>query len=253
MARGGTMTLKSAQEIAKMRVAGRVVAQALEAMRVSIHPGVTTAQVDAVGEAVIRKAGATPSFKGLYGFPASVCVAVNDEVVHGIPGKRTLRNGDIIKVDTGAFLDGWHGDATITVPVGEIDEESQRLVATTYDALFAGIAQCRPGKRIGDIAHAIQEYGESRGYGIVRQYVGHAIGRRIHEDPQVPNFGDPGTGTLLRKGMVLTIEPMLTIGTYETHTLADKWTVVTNDGKRAAQFEHTVAITDGDPEILTLP
>jgi len=252
MARGGTMTLKSTQEIAKMRVAGRVVAEALEAMRAFIRPGVTTAQVDAVGEAVIRKAGATPSFKGLYNFPASVCVAVNDEVVHGIPGKRTLRNGDIIKVDTGAFLNGWHGDATLTVPVGEIDEESQRLVATTYDALLAGIAQCRPGKRIGDIGHAIQQHGESRGYGIVRQYVGHAIGRRIHEEPQVPNYGDPGVGTLLRKGMVLTIEPMLTVGTYETHTLPDKWTVVTNDGKRAAQFEHTVAITDSDPEILTV-
>lgn len=235
-----------------MRVAGRVVAEALEAMRAFIRPGVTTAQVDAVGEAVIRKAGATPSFKGLYNFPASVCVAVNDEVVHGIPGKRTLRNGDIIKIDTGAFLNGWHGDATLTVPVGEIDEESQRLVATTYDALLAGIGQCRSGKRIGDIGHAIQQYGESRGYGIVRQYVGHAIGRRIHEEPQVPNYGDPGVGTLLRKGMVLTIEPMLTVGTYETHTLPDKWTVVTNDGKRAAQFEHTVAITDSDPEILTV-
>ena len=236
-----------------MRVAGRVVAQALDAMRASIHPGVTTAQVDAVGEAAIRKAGATPSFKGLYGFPASVCVAVNDEVVHGIPGKRTLRNGDIIKIDTGAFLDGWHGDATLTVPVGEIDDEAQRLVATTYDALLAGIEQCRPGKRIGDIGHAIQEYAESRGYGVVRQYVGHAIGRRIHEEPQVPNYGNPGTGTLLRTGMVLTIEPMLTVGSYETHTLPDKWTVVTNDGKRAAQFEHTVAITDDGPEILTLP
>jgi methionyl aminopeptidase len=253
MARGGTMTLKSPREIAKMRVAGRVVAQALEAMRAYIRPGVTTAQVDAVGEAVIRKAGATPSFKGLYGFPASVCVAVNEEVVHGIPGKRTLRSGDIIKIDTGAFLDGWHGDATITVPVGEIDEEARRLVDTTYDALFAGIEQCRSGKRIGDIGHAIQEYAEARGYGIVRQYVGHAIGRRIHEEPQVPNYGDPGVGTLLRPGMVLTIEPMLTVGSYETHTLPDKWTVVTNDGKRAAQFEHTVAITDGDPEILTLP
>jgi methionyl aminopeptidase len=253
MARGGAMTLKSPQEIAKMRAAGRVVAQALDTMRAAVRPGITTAQLDAIGEATIRKAGATPSFKGLYQFPASVCVAVNDEVVHGIPGRRALKNGDIIKLDTGALLDGWHGDATITVPVGEIDEESQRLVDATYGALFAGIAQCRPGKRIGDIGHAIQEYAESRGYGVVRQYVGHAIGRKIHEDPQVPNFGDPGTGTLLRKGMVLTIEPMLTVGTYETHTLPDKWTVVTNDGKRAAQFEHTVAITDSDPEILTLP
>jgi methionyl aminopeptidase len=253
MARGGTMTLKSPQEIAKMRRAGQVVARALDEMRAYVRPGVTTAQVDAVGEAAIRKAGATPSFKGLYGFPASVCVAVNDEVVHGIPGKKTLKNGDIISLDTGALLDGWHGDATITVPVGEIDEETQRLVKSTYGALLAGIDQCRSGKRVGDIGHAIQEYAESRGYGVVRQYVGHAIGRRVHEEPQVPNFGDPGTGTLLRKGMVLTIEPMLTVGTYETHTLADNWTVVTNDGKRAAQFEHTVAITDGEPEILTLP
>lgn len=247
------MTLKSPQEIAKMRAAGRVVAQALEAMRAAVRPGVTTAQLDAVGETAIRKAGAKPSFKGLYGFPGSVCVAVNEEVVHGIPGKKALKAGDIISLDTGALLDGWHGDATITVPVGEIDEETQRLVETTYGALHAGIAQCRPGKRVGDIGHAIQEYAESRGYGVVRQYVGHAIGRKIHEEPQVPNYGDPGTGTLLRAGMVLTIEPMLTIGTYETHTLADQWTVVTNDGKRAAQFEHTVAVTDGDPEILTLP
>jgi methionyl aminopeptidase len=253
MARGGTMTLKSSQEIAKMRAAGRVVAQALDAMRAAVKPGITTAQLDAIGEAFIRKAGAKPSFKGLYGFPGTVCVAVNDEVVHGIPGKKALKEGDIISLDTGALLDGWHGDATITVPVGAIDEETQRLVETTYAALLAGIDQCRSGKRIGDIGHAIQEYGESRGYGIVRQYVGHAIGRKIHEDPQVPNYGAPGTGTLLRKGMVLTIEPMLTVGTYETHTLVDKWTVVTNDGKRAAQFEHTVAITDGEPEILTLP
>jgi methionyl aminopeptidase len=253
MARGGTMTLKSSQEIAKMRAAGRVVAQALDAMRAAVKPGITTGQLDAIGEAFIRKAGAKPSFKGLYGFPGTVCVAVNEEVVHGIPGKKALKEGDIISLDTGALLDGWHGDATITVPVGAVDEETQRLVETTYAALLAGIDQCRSGKRIGDIGHAIQEYGESRGYGIVRQYVGHAIGRKIHEDPQVPNYGTPGTGTLLRKGMVLTIEPMLTVGTYETHTLPDKWTVVTNDGKRAAQFEHTVAITDGDPEILTLP
>ncbi len=251
MARGGTMTLKSTQEIAKMRAAGRVVANALEEMRAFVQPGITTAQIDAVGEAAIRRAGAIPSFKGLYDFPGSVCVAVNDQVVHGIPGKRALKAGDIISLDTGALLDGWHGDATITVPVGEIDEETTRLVETTYGALLAGIDQCRSGGRVGDIGHAIQQYAESRGYGVVRQYVGHAIGRRVHEDPQVPNFGSPGTGTLLRNGMVLTIEPMLTIGSYETHTLPDKWTVVTNDGKRAAQFEHTVAITDGEPEILT--
>jgi methionyl aminopeptidase len=253
MARGGTMTLKSTQEIAKMRAAGRVVANALEEMRAFVRPGVTTAQIDAVGEAAIRRAGATPSFKGLYDFPGSVCVAVNDQVVHGIPGKRALKAGDIISLDTGALLDGWHSDATITVPVGEIDEETTRLVETTHGALLAGIDQCRSGRRVGDIGHAIQRYAESRGYGVVRQYVGHAIGRRVHEDPQVPNFGSPGTGTLLRKGMVLTIEPMLTIGSYETHTLPDKWTVVTNDGKRAAQFEHTVAITDGEPQILTQP
>jgi methionyl aminopeptidase len=253
MARGGGMTLKSGQEIAKMRAAGKIVAQALEAMREATRPGITTGELDRIGERFIRDAGAKPSFKGLYGFPGTVCVAVNDQVVHGIPGKRVLKAGDIISLDTGAELQGWHGDATITVPVGEIDEESERLVQTTYEALMAGIAQCRAGKRIGDIGHAIQTYAEARGYGVIRQYVGHAIGRKIHEDPQVPNYGDPGTGTLLRQGMVLTIEPMLTIGTYETHTLADNWTVVTNDGKRAAQFDHTVAITDGDPEILTLP
>jgi methionyl aminopeptidase len=246
------MTLKSPQEIAKMRAAGRIVAQALDAMRQAVRPGITTSELDRIGEQFIREAGAKPSFKGLYGFPGTVCVAVNEQVVHGIPGKRTLREGDIISLDTGAELQGWHGDATITVPVGKIDEETAQLVQVTYEALMAGIAQCRPGKRIGDIGNAIQTYGETRGYGIIRQYVGHAIGRKIHEEPQVPNFGSPGTGAMLRKGMVLTIEPMLTIGTYETHTLADQWTVVTNDGKRAAQFEHTVAITDGDPEILTL-
>ncbi len=245
------MTLKSPQEIAKMRAAGRIVAEALAAMRAYVRPGVTTEQVDAVGEEAIRSAGAKPSFKGLYTFPGSVCVAVNDEVVHGIPGKRTLKVGDIISLDTGAELGGWHGDATITVPVGEIDDEAQRLVEAAYGALLAGIDQCRPGKRIGDIGHAIQTYGESRGYGIVRQYVGHAIGRKIHEEPQVPNFGRPGSGVMLRQGMVLTIEPMLTVGSYQTRTLADAWTVVTTDGKRAAQFEHTVAITDGEPEILT--
>ncbi len=247
------MTMKSSREIAAMRAAGKVTAQALETMKAAIRPGITTAEIDAIGESFIRSAGATPSFKGLYGFPGSVCIAVNDEVVHGIPGRKKLAEGDIISLDTGAFLNGWHGDATITVPVGEISEEAQRLVQTTYEALAAGIAQCRPGNRMGDVGHAIQEYAESRGYGVVRQYVGHAVGRKLHEDPQVPNFGEPHRGVVLRRGMVLTIEPMLTIGSCETHTLEDKWTVVTDDGKWAAQFEHTVAVTDDGPEILTLP
>jgi len=253
MARGGAMTLKSPAEIEKMRAAGRLTAQALETMRAFIRPGVTTAEVDAVGAKVIREGGATAAFYGQYDFPASVCIAVNEQVVHGIPGPRKLKEGDIISLDTGAILGGWYGDATITVPVGAIASEIARLVEDTYGALGAGIAQCVPGKRIGDIGHAIQQYAEDRGYGVVRQYVGHAVGRKLHEEPQVPNYGDPGTGVLLRPGMVLTIEPMLTLGTYETHVLPDKWTVVTDDGKWAAQFEHTVAITAKGPDVLTLP
>lgn len=256
MGRGGSrsaaMTLKSPAEIEKMRAAGRVTAQALDAMRRFIHPGVTTAEVDRVGARVIRAAGAKAAFYGQYGFPASVCVAVNEQVVHGIPGPLRLSEGDIISLDTGAILGGWYGDATITVPVGEIAPEIAQLVTDTRAALDAGIAQCVPGRRMGDIGHAIQSYAEARGYGVVRQYVGHAVGRNLHEDPQVPNFGEPGTGVLLRAGMVLTIEPMLTLGTYETHILPDKWTVITDDGKWAAQFEHTVAITNKGPDVLTL-
>jgi len=251
MARSGAMTLKSPAEIEKMRAAGRLTAQALEAMRAFIQPGVTTAEVDAVGAQVIRNGGAKAAFFGLYGFPASVCIAVNDEVVHGIPGKRKLKEGDIISLDTGAILNGWHGDATITVAVGTVAPDIAKLVEDTAAALEVGVAQCVPGKRIGDIGHAIQQYAETRGYGVVRQYVGHAVGRKLHEEPQVPNYGAAGTGVLLRAGMVLTIEPMLTMGTYETHVLADKWTVLTDDGKWAAQFEHTVAVTNEGPDILT--
>lgn len=246
------MTLKSPAEIEKMRAAGRLTAQALEAMRRFIRPGVTTAQVDAVAARVFREGGAKAAFFGQYDFPASVCVAVNEQVVHGIPGPLTLEEGDIISLDTGAILDGWYGDATITVPVGAVAPEIERLVADTRAALEAGIAQCRPGKRMGDIGHAIQSYAEARGYGVVEQYVGHAIGRHLHEDPQVPNTGSPGSGVLLRAGMVLTIEPMLTLGTEATHVLPDKWTVVTDDGEWAAQFEHTVAITNAGPDVLTL-
>lgn len=251
MARSGAMTLKSPTEIEKMRAAGRLTAQALEAMRAFIQPGVTTAEIDAVGAQVIRDGKAKAAFFGLYGFPASVCIAVNDEVVHGIPGKRKLKEGDIVSLDTGAILNGWHGDATITVAIGTVAPEIAKLVEDTAAALEVGIAQCIPGKRIGDIGHAIQQYAETRGYGVVRQYVGHAVGRKLHEEPQVPNYGAAGTGVLLRAGMVLTIEPMLTMGTYETHVLADKWTVLTDDGKWAAQFEHTVAVTNDGPDILT--
>ena len=246
------MTLKSPQEIEKMRAAGRLTAQALEAMRQFIRPGVTTAQVDAVAARVIKAGGAKAAFFGQYGFPATVCVAVNEQVVHGIPGPLTLKEGDIISLDTGAILGGWYGDATITVPVGQIAPEVERLLADTYAALEAGIAQCVPGKRMGDVGNAIESYAKARGYGVVEQYVGHAVGRALHEDPQVPNTGHPGTGVLLRAGMVLTIEPMLTLGKQDTHLLPDKWTVVTDDGTWAAQFEHTVAITNRGPDILTL-
>jgi len=250
------ITLKSAAEINKMRRAGRIVAEVLERMRERVAPGVTTTELDELAEAVILSYSAIPSFKGYppggaHPFPASICASVNEELVHGIPGPRVLREGDIISIDVGAILDGYHGDAAITLPVGRISLEVQRLLEVTEGALYAGIAAARGGNRSGDISATIQSYVESRGYNVVREYTGHGIGRKMHEDPQVPNYGQPGKGVRLRKGMTIALEPMVLAGDSCVKVLDDHWTVVSCDGKLTAHFEHTFVITDGDAEILT--
>jgi methionyl aminopeptidase len=250
------ITLKSAAEINKMRRAGRIVAEVLERMRERVAPGVTTTELDELAEAVILGYNAIPSFKGYppggaHPFPASICTSVNEELVHGIPGPRVLREGDIISIDVGAVLDGYHGDAAITLPVGGISPEVQRLLEVTEGALYAGIAAARAGNRSGDISAAIQSYVESRGYNVVREYTGHGIGREMHEDPQVPNYGQPGKGVRLRKGMTIALEPMVLAGDSCVKVLDDHWTVVSCDGELTAHFEHDIVITDGDAEILS--
>jgi len=239
-----------------MRRAGRIVAEVLDVMRERVAPGVTTAELNKRAEAVIRKHNATPSFKGyppgsVHPFPAIICASVNDELVHGIPGPRVLQEGDIISIDVGAILDGYHGDAAITLPVGEVDPETLRLLEVTEGALYAGIAAAGLGNRAGDISAAIKAYVESRGFNVVREYTGHGIGRQMHEEPQVPNYGPPGKGPRLRKGMTVALEPMVLAGDSCVRVLDDHWTVVSCDGKRTAHFEHTVAITDGKAEILS--
>lgn len=247
------ITVKSKQELAYMREAGRIAALAFAELGRVIAPGVTTGELNRLADDFIRARGGRPAFLGLYGFPASICASVNEEVVHGIPGLRRLENGDIISIDIGVEVNGYYGDAAVTFPVGKAGEEAQRLLRVTEEALYAGIAKARAGRRLSDISHAVQAYVESRGYSVVRDYVGHGIGRSMHEDPQVPNYGPPGRGPRLAPGMTLAIEPMINAGTYEVRVLADGWTVVTKDGKLSAHFEHTVAVTDGDPEILTRP
>jgi len=234
-----------------MRRAGRIVAEVLALLAERIRPGITTAELDALAHRFIVGHDATPSFKGYRGFPASLCVSINEEVVHGIPGQRVLREGDIVSLDVGAIYHGYHGDAAITVGVGKIGEEAQRLLEVTKGALAAGIAAARAGNRVGDISWAIQNYVESRGYGVVREYTGHGIGSQMHEDPQIPNFGQPRRGPLLRPGMTFALEPMVTIGDGRTRVLSDNWTVVTLDGQLSAHFEHTIAVTEDEPEILT--
>jgi len=245
------IVIKSSQEIALMRRAGRIVAEVLALLAERIRPGITTAELDALAHRFIVGHDATPSFKGYRGFPASLCVSINEEVVHGIPGQRVLREGDIVSLDVGAIYHGYHGDAAITVGVGKIGEEAQRLLEVTKGALAAGIAAARAGNRVGDISWAIQNYVESRGYGVVREYTGHGIGSQMHEDPQIPNFGQPRRGPLLRPGMTFALEPMVTIGDGRTRVLSDNWTVVTLDGQLSAHFEHTIAVTEDEPEILT--
>jgi methionyl aminopeptidase len=248
------IVIKSKSEIATMREAGRIVAKTLEELKQIVRPGVTTYELDQVAQKIITQHGAIPTFKGYRGFPASICTSINHEVVHGIPSrKRVLNEGDIISIDVGATLRGLVGDAAITLPVGRISERARRLLETTEGALWSAIAQCRAGNYLEDISGAIQDYAESRGYSVVREYVGHGVGRQMHEDPQIPNFRQGKRGPQLKPGMTFALEPMVNEGTAETRVLRDKWTVVTRDGKLSAHFEHTVAITDGEPEVLTLP
>ncbi len=243
--------LKSPREIAYMRDAGRVVAAVLDEVAKRVRPGITTAELDDIAVSELKKWGAEASFKGYRGFPASLCTSVNEEVVHGIPGKRMLNEGEIISLDFGALLNSFHGDAAVTVGVGRISSEAQRIIDATRGALEAGIAVAKIGTRLGDVSAAIQSYAEARGFSVVREYVGHGIGRELHEDPQVPNFGVPGEGPVLQKGMTMALEPMLNAGEWRTRVAEDRWTVVTADGKLSAHFENTIAIGESGPEILT--
>jgi methionyl aminopeptidase len=245
--------IKSQDEIAVMREAGRVVALAMAEVVAAVRPGVRTKQLDEIAYRVITRQGARPSFLNYRGYPASVCVSINNEVVHGIPSpRRVLQEGDIVSLDLGALYKGFHGDMAMTVPVGKVAPEVLALLEATKGGLAAGIAAARAGAHVGDISAAIQSYVEARGFSVVRDYVGHGIGRSLHEEPQVPNFGVPGTGVQLRVGMTLAIEPMVNMGRYEVVSQPDGWTVVTKDGSWSAHFEHTIAITEGDAEILTV-
>ncbi|UII56096.1 type I methionyl aminopeptidase [Cytobacillus spongiae] len=242
---------KTPREIEIMREAGRIVALTHEELKKHIAPGITTKELDAIAESFIRKHDAIPSFKGYNGFSGSICASVNNELVHGIPGKRVLNEGDIISIDIGAKYNGYHGDSAWTYAVGIIDEEAQNLLDVTEESLYRGLKEAKPGERLSNISHAIQTYAESKGFSIVREYVGHGVGQDLHEDPQIPHYGPPNKGPRLKPGMVLAIEPMVNAGTRYVKTLADDWTVVTVDGKYCAHFEHTVAITETGYEILT--
>lgn len=249
------IVIKSKNEIELMRRAGQIVAQVHQALRSKVKPGVTTAELDTLAYEIITKRGATPSFKGYrgpYPYPASICASINEEVVHGIPSKkRVLKEGDIVALDVGATLNGFVGDGAITLPVGAVSETARRLMEATEGALMAGIAQSRAGHHLEDVSGAVQDYAESRGFSVVREYVGHGIGRAMHEEPQIPNYRQGRRGPLLKPGMTLALEPMVNEGVWETRTLSDQWTVVTKDGKLSAHFEHTIAVTEGEPEILT--
>ncbi len=244
--------LKTPEEIEIMRRAGQVVAKTLDMVAKVIKPGMTTAKLDRLIEDFIRSLGAEPGFKGYQGFPASACISIDDEVVHGIPGKRVIREGEIVSVDVGSIVDGFYGDSARTYAVGEISKEKARLLEITKKSLEAGIDKAKKGNKLGQISAAVQEVAEGAGFGVVRELVGHGIGRNMHEDPQVPNYGSPETGPVLKPGMVLAIEPMINMGTYQVKTLPDGWTVVTADGQPSAHFEHTIAIGENGTTILTV-
>lgn len=243
--------LKSPAELAVMRQAGRVVAVTIRRLLEAVKPGMTTGELDRIAEETIRREGAIPAFKGYRGYPASICTSLNEEVVHGIPGKRVIKESDLVSLDVGAIVDGYYGDAAVTVGAGKISPDAQALIEAAEGSLKAAIRAAQAGARMGDLSWATQDYAESRGFLMVREYVGHGIGRALHEEPPVPNYGVPGRGILLQRGMVLAIEPMVNIGTWKTRLLPDNWTVVTEDGSLSAHFEHTVAITGNGPEVLT--
>ncbi len=245
------ITCKSEAELERMRRAGRIVAEVLARLCERARPGVTTASLDAWAEQYIRRRGGVPSFKGYRGYPASVCISIDEELVHGIPSRRRLREGQIVSFDVGVIYEGYHGDATVTIGIGQISDTAKDLLRVTREALEAGIAAARAGNRLGDVSHAIQVTAESQGYNVVREWVGHGIGKEMHEEPQIPNFGEARRGPLLCPGMTLALEPMLTVGDYRTRVLDDMWTVVTVDGSLCAHFEHTIAVTEDGAEILT--
>ncbi|NEU32485.1 type I methionyl aminopeptidase [bacterium LRH843] len=242
---------KTERELEIMREAGKIVALTHEGLKEHIQPGISTKELDEIAEKLIRSHGATPSFKGYNGFTGSICASVNEELVHGIPGKRVLKKGDIISIDIGAHYNGYHGDSAWTYGVGEISKKDQELLDVTEAALYKGLEEAIPGARLSDISHAIQTYAEPLGYSIVREYVGHGVGQDLHEDPQIPHYGPPGKGPRLKPGMVLAIEPMINAGSRYVRTLSDDWTVVTVDNENCAHFEHTIAITESGYEILT--
>jgi methionyl aminopeptidase len=243
---------RSAAELERMREAGRLVGEVLTELSAMIAPGITTADLDRAAEKRIVAAGAVPAFKGYHGYPATICSSINEEVIHGIPsGRRILQEGDVVSIDVGASLDGYYGDSAMTLPVGPVSEDAATLLRVTEEALYKAIERARPGGRISDIGHAVQQHVEAFGFSVVREFVGHGIGQRMHEEPQVPNYGEPGRGPRLAEGMVLAIEPMVNAGKPAVKVLADGWTAVTRDGCLSAHFEHTVAVTSGEPWILT--
>ncbi|MGA9994291.1 MAG: type I methionyl aminopeptidase [Pyrinomonadaceae bacterium] len=242
---------KSRRELEKMRAAGQLVGRVLQELRLLVEPGMTTLEVDAAAEKMIRDAGALPTFKGYHGFPFSICASVNEQVVHGFPSRYNLKEGDIFSIDVGATLEGFVGDTATTIPVGHVSEDLRQLIRVAEECLERAIEECRAGRHLGDIGWAVQSYAEAHGYSIVREYVGHGIGRRMHEDPQIPNYGTPGKGAKIKNGYVFAVEPMINMGTHQTKVLADGWTVITLDGQPSAHVEHTIAITENGPEVLT--
>ena len=246
------ITLKSPAEIAKMRQAGRVVAEMLEACAAAARPGITTADLDKVAREVLSRRKAKSNFLNYHGYPAVICTSPNDVIVHGIPGTYRLEEGDLISIDCGAIIDGWHGDAARTIPVGEISEDARKLIMATEESLWAGIEHVRKGARLSDIGHAVQTVAEGAGFSVVREYVGHGIGRAMHEEPQVPNYGEPGKGIKIKVGHCFAVEPMVNLGSPDTQLNDDGWTVITADGSLSAHFEHSIAVTEDGPEVLTV-